>query len=360
MHIKNIEAVHFRNFSHLELNFDIKKPINFIVAPNGMGKSNLLEIIYYLSHIRSFRNIRDDEISQKGNDGFFIKGKFIRNNISESIEINYSKKKEISLNGKKLNKFSDILGRLVSIIFTNEDIFLVNGPPSIRRKYFDSFLSIIDREYLDALNKYNKLLKQKNVLLKQNFDFRLLDIYDKQLSETIFIIQTKRNKELEKINSIYQEKFNLIGLFNHKTKIVYQPSINVREISVENIYNYIKKNEKKYIEFGFFIDGSHRDNFLFLINGIPFHKYASLGQMRLCALSVKIAQYEIYSKFFQFQPIVLLDDVILELDSERKKRFLEEISKVDQMFITVTNEKYMEYFDLNLINKIGIDHGIVR
>lgn len=281
MIIKNIFASNFRNYESLELHFDPLKPINLIHSPNGMGKTNLLEIIYYLSYLRSFRSVQDSELIRKGSSFFFIEGNFDIDKINNKISVKMHEKKEVSINGKKVKKYSEILGKLLSVLFCNEDIFIINGSPLIRRKFFDTFISVIDYQYLHFLNKFQTVLKQKNFILKNGLKGDLIDVYNLQLSTFINYIQNKRKTVIEEINTIFQEYFNKIGIYKEKVKIVYSPSLKIDQCDEEKIYNILNENHKKETEYKYSLFGSHRDNYIFLINGIPFSRYASLGQIRL-------------------------------------------------------------------------------
>ncbi len=360
MIIEYLSAINFRNYEKLNLEFDKNKNINLIHSPNGMGKTNLLELIYYFSYLRSFRNVQDKELVKKGEEKFHIECSY-NDNIINNIIINYHQKKEVVINNKKVVKFSEILGKLISVLFCNEDIFIINSSPSIRRKFFDVFISTADNKYLHCLRKYQEILKQKNFILKNNKtdDIKeMLDIYNIQLAKNIFYIQKKREEIINEISRIFQENFSSIGKFNDKVKIIYSPSIKIKNDDYEEITKYYNENIKKEIEYGFSIYGPHRDNYLFLINGILFPKYASLGQTRLASVVLKFAQSEYYKKIFNVLPVLLLDDVILELDNEKQERVIEKISDYKQVFLTVTDRKYIELFkNKENINEIEIKDG---
>lgn len=358
MIIKKISAINFRNYSNLVLNLSTDKPLSVINAPNGMGKSNLLEMIYYLSYLRSFRNASDKELVKKGQKHFFIKSEFINNSISQTISVKYTSKKEILLNKKKVGKHSEILGKLLSVLFSNEDIFIINGAPSIRRRFFDIFISIFDTKYLSYLKKYQHILRQKNFILKQKNKNDLLNIYNTQIANLIVYIQKKRSEIITEINDLFQCSFEEIGLYKDKVKIIYSPSIKNFDDGPNSILRILEENEKKELELGYSILGPQRDGYLFIINGIPFSKYASFGQTRLAALVLKIVQTEYYKSIFNATPVLLLDDVILELDSEKQKRFINKILKYQQIFITVTNRNFLDFLGKKeYINNIEVING---
>lgn len=361
MILQNIKAVNFRNYEELDLNLDADKPVNVIISPNGMGKSNLLEMIYYLSYLRSFRNVNDKELINRKQKSFHLECSFLRDSFKNKISVNYDTKKNILLNDKPIRKHSELLGKLLSVLFCSEDIFIINGSPSIRRRFFDIFISILDKKYLDCLRKFQLLLKQKNLILKNERQKDLIGIYNIQLAQVITYIQAKRDEIIGKINDSFQDYYKEIGMFDKKVKIVYVSSI--RNNSYENEKNLaiLENNKNKELEAGHCLVGPHRDNYLFLLNGISFSKYASFGQTRLAALVLKLVQTIFYKKVFRVSPILLLDDVILELDKEKQKNFLSKIADYDQIFLTVTSREFVELINTDsVINEIVVNNGKIK
>ena len=254
-----------------------------------------------------------------------------------------------------------MLGKLISVLFCNEDIFIINGAPNIKRKFFDIFISVIDINYLYCLKKYQEIIRQKNFILKGNKNIDLINVYNQQLAPIIFYIQQKRNVIIEQINKRFQEDFYQLGLFTDKVKIIYISSFKSIDDNEEKIYLKLTENINKELNLSYSLYGVHRDQYLFLINGIAFNKYASLGQTRLCALVLKLIQGEYYKEFFNIPPVLLLDDVILELDKEKQKRFIEKISSYKQMFFTFTNKEYLNLFkNKDFINEIEVENGTIK
>lgn len=359
MKITNLSARFFRNYDYLNLKFD--KPFNIIVSQNGMGKTNLLEIIYYLSYVRSFRNVLDKELIKKGEKFFFIECFYNDNIGSNKISIKYDFKKTIIYNNNKVKKHSSLLGKLLTVYFGNDDLFIISGAPGIRRKFFDVFFSIIDKNYLFNLIKYQNVLKQKNLILKNSNNFNLLSVYNYQLAELINYIQNKRNEMIKQIDGLFKEYYNTVGTFTDKVKIIYSSSVNLDINSINAIFDFLESNKNYEKDQGCSIFGIHRDNYLFLINGIPFIKYASFGQTRLASLIIKLIQAIIYKNVYNKNPILLLDDVILELDKQRQKNFLNLISDYDQIFITVTDRNFIELINKkDILNKIEVDYGKIK
>ena len=166
MILNKLKALNFRNYKTLDLSFDKERNINLIVAKNGMGKSNMLEMLYYLSHLRAFRNATDKDLILHGQKNFQLFCEYENKEIHGNVSVKFSGKKEILLNEKRITKHSEILGKLQTVFFGSNDISIISGAPAERRVYFDIFLSILDYDYLVALRTYNLLIKQKNAAIK--------------------------------------------------------------------------------------------------------------------------------------------------------------------------------------------------
>jgi DNA replication and repair protein RecF len=356
--LSQIKAFNFRNYDELTIDFEEKKNINIIISANGMGKSNLLELIYYFSYLRPFRNVLDREIVKKGKNFFFIECQIKKEQSLQTISVKYHKTKEIYFNKKKIKKFSDILGKLLTVLFCNEDLFIINGPPIVKRKFFDLFFSTMDTAYLYNLKKYQLIIKNKNVLLKKNNGFDLIKVYNQQLTPVVHEIIQTRTELINKINSEFQEIYQSLGNYKDKVKLVYQNCFGTRDISADIILQKLNQSLKNDIDAGYATLGPHRDNYYYFMNGISFAKYASFGQTRLAALVVKIIQAKFYKSVFQIDPILLLDDVILELDKIKQTSFIDYIANFHQIFLTVTSRDYLKLFkNKENINEIQVEHG---
>ena len=354
-------AVNFRNFESLNLTFTENKTINTIIAPNGMGKSNFLESIYYFSYLRSFRSVLDKELIKKGEQFFLVECDYLSGSVKNNFKIKYRDKKEILFNNKKVHKSSDILGNFLSVLFCNEDINIISGTPFLKRKFFDIFISIVNPKYLFYLKQFIEILKQKNFILKNKTKIEMLSIYNKQLSEIIFYIEKKRKETIEEYNRSFQSDFYTLGLFKEKVKIIYSSSFKNDNTGEEVVFKKLEENKEKEIALGYSILGPHRDSYLFLINGVVFNKYASLGQTRLAALVLKLIQAEFYKIKFNVVPVLLFDDVILEIDREKQKRILKKIESYKQLFFTFTDKEYLNLFEKKEdINLIEVEYGKIK
>ncbi len=356
MFIENIKLINFRNYKDREFSFNKDIATNLIVAPNGSGKSNLLEAIYYLSYLRPFRNVNDNELIMKGEKSFFIKGDFKKNYFTSNVSVKFAKQKEVTYNNKRLAKYSELLGEILSVLFCNDDIFIIVGQQGLKRRFFDMFISLMDKSYMFNLKKYQTIVKQKNCLLKQaSEDTTLISAYNWQLSDLIMSIQKKRQEFITMIDVKFKELFSEIGMFKDKAKIIYNPTIDFAIIGDrEKLYNHLESNYTKDRDMGFMLFGPHRDNYMFLLNGVSFGKYGSFGQNRLASLSLKLTQSEFFLEHFKIKPILLFDDVILELDQYRQNNFFKKLYNGNQIFITLTDRGKVPTINNDLINEIDL------
>ncbi len=355
MKILKLTAKNYRNYDLINLQIDQEKKYFIIKALNGSGKTNLLEMIYYFTYYKSFRNTQDSDLIMHDKNEFLIEITYIEDGITNTIKIIYNKKKHIFFNDKKCCKLSDLFGQFISVIFCNSDIDIITGSPNIRRNFFNMFFSIIDNLYFVTLKKYNSILKQKNFILKTKQNLDLLSIYNTQLASCIYYLTAQRNKYINNIKKMFTDFYNEIGNFNKSIDIKYIPSIS-STLSEQDIINLLKDKMQQEINLGYAYYGSHRDNYYFCMNNTQFSKYASFGQCRLAALIIKLIQARYIIEKKQIKPVLLFDDVILELDEVRKRKLVNSFKEYNQMFITFTedifvdlfNEKdYIEILDLN-------------
>lgn len=337
MYLKNIKLTNFRNYKQLDIEID--KNTNVFYGKNASGKTNILESIYISSITKSYRAFKETECINFDEDFFRIENLYIGDNdVSKNIEVFLDKdgKKEIKESGVSIKKYSEYIGKIPLVLFSPEKIDIVKGSPKNRRKFIDILISQVSKKYIICLQEYNKLLKLKNNILKENkkqMDEKYLDVLDEQLSEKILYITNKRKEYIEKI----QEESNIIEKVLSKTRenIELKYITDFENLEKRDIVEFLKKARKSDIFRNTSTKGIGRDEILILVNEKEVSKYGSQGQNRTAALSLKLAEVEILKKEKDRKPIILLDDVFSELDEERIKILLEYI-KDYQSIITTT------------------------
>jgi len=331
MFIKEIYLKNFRNYE--EQNIILNENANVFYGNNAQGKTNILEALYFCAIGRSFRTYKESELIKFENSFSNIKIIYEKNNRENNIEINLSKKnnKIIKLNGVKLNKNSDLIGNINLVIFSPDDINILKQGPQNRRKFLDILISQLKPKYLHELSLYNKVLDERNAILKSK-NIETIDIWNEQLAVQMEKIYNYRKEYIEKL----QSKLNIIhpGLTNNleDIKIKYKTYFS----SKENFIYTLKKNEQNDLFKGYTTEGAHREDFEVYINDKNLNLYGSQGQHRTAILSLKIAELNIIKEEINENPVLLLDDVTSELDESRVLSIFE-VVKDFQILITCTD-----------------------
>ncbi len=352
MYIKSLELDDYRNYEKVSIKFD--KGINILYGNNAQGKTNILEAIYLCSTTKSHRGNKDKEIIRFSCEESHIRALFNKNDVDYQIDIHLRKEKSkgIAINGVKLKKAAELLGLANIIIFSPEDLSIIKNGPSDRRRFVDAELCQLDKVYLYNLTNYNKIVNQRNNLLKDILvhpELRdTLDVWDSQLVNIGNKIIERRKLFVDQLNEIISDIHNNISGGKEELEIIYDPNIDP-DIYEEKLIRHREKD----IRYKLTSVGPHRDDFIFNINDIDTKKYGSQGQQRTAALSLKLAEIRLVEKITGSTPILLLDDVLSELDSNRQNYLLNSIKDI-QTIVTCTglDEFINSRIEINKIFKI--------
>ncbi|MCD8036425.1 MAG: DNA replication/repair protein RecF, partial [Clostridiales bacterium] len=303
---------------------------------NAQGKTNLLESIYICSTGRSQRTRNESQLVKFGYDEAHIRTFVVRENTSDRIDVHIRKdeRKGLAVNGLAVRKMADFFGNLNAVMFSPEDLKLVKGGPSERRRFMDMELCQLNKIYCHDLQSYYKVLKQRNNLLKTAYKDNsvndMLDVWDEQLVQYGERIIEKRKIFVERLHEIAREiHFNITDKKEELT-VEYKPNSETGSLA-----DRLKYYRQRDIAFGATSCGPHKDDMLFFIDGNDTKSFGSQGQQRTASLSSKLAEIELIKSFIDEEPILLLDDVLSELDESRQYYLLENIGKI-QTFITCT------------------------
>lgn len=335
MIIENLTLRNFRNYESASITFS--KGLNIITGKNAQGKTNLLESLIYLSLTRSHR-INDDKKLIKDDEAFTdIKCEYLDGEVKRNIEaIIHNKGKTLIVHKKPVKRSSEFIGLLNVILFSPDDLTLFNDAPRERRKILNQEITKISSKYLQALNQYQNILKERNLLLKQyQFDQRLLDTLDEQLSKQEVIIIQYRKDFIQNINSSITSLYQQLSDDSCVVKVKYQCCMD-EEITYENILNKHLENRSKDIENHVTTFGIHREDMIFEMNGKNLIHVASQGQKRMTVLSFKMSLLKYVEERTNKKPVLLLDDVLSELDSSRQIKLMEMVGNHYQCIITTT------------------------
>lgn len=342
MNVENIRLINFRNYKNIE--FKLNKNLNIFIGNNAQGKTNLIEAIYICATGKSFRTNRDKEIINFCKDEAYIGSSVCVENYNKFIEIKLhrDKPKRIRINKTELESYKDLNSGLNVVIFTPEDLKIVKGGPNERRSFLDEGISRIKPIYNYNINKYKKILFQRNNLLRSS-KFRkdlkeLLDVFDNQIVKIGTNIILNRYEYIEKLNSISRDIHKEITYKQEDLNLKYITNVPILEdrLEMEKAYlNLMKKNLKRDIEYTTTEIGPHRDDIDMYINENDARIYGSQGQQRTIILSIILSEVELLKNEKGTYPVLLLDDVFSELDESRKD-FLILFFKDIQTFITTT------------------------
>jgi DNA replication and repair protein RecF len=340
MYIKKLNIVNFRNYKNLFLEFN--RHVNIFTGDNAQGKTNILESIYFCSLGKSHRTNRDSELINWNSDNAYINILVGKERLDKKIEIKIFKenKKGVNINSKKLSKLSELIGVFNVVMFSPEDLKIIKGSPQNRRKLLDVELCKLNPQYYYNLAQYNKVLNEKNIVLKKfnNKDKGIIDIYNSQLSQYGAEIIKQRIIFINKLNEKGKKIHSGITSNQEKIDFKYMTSIKKFENIQQELYQALTESINNDIDKRTTLIGPHRDDFLVSLNGVNARIYGSQGQQRTAVLTIKFATLDIIKEYIGEYPVLLLDDVLSELDAKRQKFILNSINDM-QTIITCTGIK---------------------
>jgi DNA replication and repair protein RecF len=368
VHIERLTLKQFRNYDELDVSFEPN--VNVIIGENAQGKTNVIEAIYFLALAKSHRTARDKELIQWEAPFARIEGAFQKQNGPLSLHVVLSGKgKKVKVNGLEQRRLSDYIGAVNVVMFGPEDLNLVKGSPQIRRRFLDMELGQMSPVYLHQLAMYQKILLQRNHLLKQLFgkanSAPMLDVLTDQLIEVAVEVTKKRFEFIQLLQRWAEEIHQAISRGKEKLVITYEPSVHVSEqlnLSKlrEGFYEAYEQKKERERQRGTTLFGPHRDDLVFFVNDKDVQTYGSQGQQRTTALSLKLAEIELMKETIGDYPILLLDDVLSELDDYRQSHLLHAIQHRVQTFVTTTNVDGIDHQTLQEATIYEVEQGSLK
>ena len=356
----SLRTAAFRNLKNSEINTDARDI--FLIGENGQGKTNFLEAIYFCCYGSSFRGVRDAEITHNGDAGFSAAVKitdntgFAHNNaLLNEVFVKYEKgKKHILINGKKAEDRKDLLSIAPCIVFCHEDMDFISGSPERRRWFFDQVLSLYDPVYLDDFRRFRRVLKIRNTALRDNVQRRdsgriepLLDALDVQFIQYGTKLMEKRMDAVRLFSQVFGPLYrDVSGIDGIAVQYVpsWKPSIASACTSFDDAAAAVTRRRPADIAAGISLSGPHRDRYEFICTGGEFTGKASTGQRRLLALLLRVAQARRFLDMTGKKPVLLLDDVLLEMDGEKRQKFISVMPEYNQAFYTfLPDEPFQRY-----------------
>ncbi len=352
MILKTLSILNYKNIAEASLGFSQK--VNCLLGNNGMGKTNVLDAIYYLSFCKSALSSTDATTVRYGEEFMLLQGLYDRNGKEEAVScaIQKGKKKAMKRNGKEYRRFSEHVGLLPLVLVSPQDWNMIVGGGEERRRLIDRIISQGNREYLDALIRYNKSLEQRNSMLKQGCtDPLLFETVDSYLCHAAAKINSGRREWIEKFTPVFMRYYNEIGNSNESVRLDYRSELN--DCSMEHL---LAANFEKDRVLGFTSQGVHRDDIELLLGNELMRKTGSQGQCKTYTIALRLAQFEFLKNVSGITPLLLLDDIFDKLDSIRVANIMRIVSEQSfgQIFISDTNRQHID----ETISAIGSDYRI--
>ena len=353
MIIKSLELDNFRNYGTLSINFD--SGTNILYGDNAQGKTNILEAIYLSATTKSHKGSKDRDIIHFDAEEAHIRTYVVKDGLENRVDMHLRKNKSkgIAINGQKIKKAADLLGLLNVVFFSPEDLSIIKNGPSERRRFVDMELCQLDKLYLNDLNNYNKIVNQRNKLLKEiSFNPGLKDtlfVWDSQLVSYGSKLINRRKAFIAQLNEIIYDIHKKLSGGKEELHIVYEP-----DVLPEDFEKKLEVSQERDIRLKQTSIGPHRDDFSFMVGEIDIRKFGSQGQQRTAALSLKLSEIELVKKITKDTPLLLLDDVLSELDSNRQNYLLNSIGDI-QTIITCTGlEEFVNNrFEINKVFRVS-------
>jgi DNA replication and repair protein RecF len=356
MYLQQLSVINFKNYAQAELS--LSEGVNAFMGNNGAGKTNLLDAIHYLSLCKSYFNPIDSQQIKQGADFFIITGSFNRDDKQEAIacSVKRNQKKQFKRNKKDYQRLADHIGLLPLVMISPYDISIIIEGSEERRKFIDNVISQTDNQYLDELIAYNKVLINRNALLKTiastgRYDPGLLEVLNEQLVASGKRIFEKRKAFMEEFTAIFNQHYQYISGDAELVSLNYES-----QLLQDDLADLLKKNIEKDRALERTTSGIHRDDLQFSIHGMPMKKFGSQGQQKSFLIALKLAQYSFLTQKKGFKPLLLLDDIFDKLDDLRVTKLMQMVSNNNfgQVFITDTSTSRVEniFRDINVPVKL--------
>ncbi len=337
--LKKITLTQFRNYS--AAGFEFHERITCITGPNGSGKTNLLDAIYYLCYTKSYFTAYQQHTAQTGTDGFRVAGDFEQGVHDETISCKWQQgKKEVAANGVEYEKLTDHIGKYAAVMIAPDDLELINDGSEQRRKWVDSILCQVDKNYMECLMQYQRVLQQRNAWLKQEAlkprnDYTTLDFYNEKLAEDGTYIYQCRKQFLQELLPLLNDYYHRLSQGREVLGVQYNSQMH--EAAMDKL---LKASLPHDLQLQRTLKGIHRDDWDFTLDGLALKQYASQGQKKSFLFALKLAQYSYLEQKQSNQPMLLLDDIFEKLDNRRIRALLGIINSpaFGQVFLTDTDK----------------------
>ncbi len=342
--IKKLSLENFRLFQQLELSFDFSSVI--ISGANGQGKTSVLEAIFYLANLRSFRTVKNTEMRKLGADSFRLSA--VSGKWNTRLELEYGQTRKLKLDGIPVSKASDFTGKIRTIAFLPDDNAIIGGTSLLRRRFFDMFISMLDSQYFSALQQYSSAVKIRNFLLRsEKYDPEVLKSYHPVIAENGAVIVQKRAVYTKILTDAMRHIFERIRPEFHAFSV--RMRYGKDTMQYETFLQKLEEKTEYDRQRGFTGIGPHLDDFDFVANDRNLRIYGSNGQKRITSFALKMAQFDLASANHTENTVVIVDDATGDLDYRTKNAFFEKIQTAGQQFFAFTDIENSPLFDRSQI-----------
>lgn len=360
MHLSSLQLINFKNYEEAE--FELVSGVNCFVGKNGSGKTNILDAVYYLSMCKSYLNSLDRQNIRFGEHFFSILGNWQKDGKEALIHcaVKQGAKKVFRKNKKEYEKLADHIGQFPAVMISPYDRDLISEGSELRRKWMDGIISQFDRQYLEDIQRYTRVLEQRNALLRNMYDHGLFDresieVWNAQMITLAASIHEKRKNFIQEFVPVFRERYNFIGKEDELVGLEYRSQLN--ESGMEEL---LKLYERKDALSHYSNAGTHKDDLVFTIKGHPIKKFGSQGQQKSFIIALRLAQYDWLKQHLGVRPVLLLDDIFDKLDQDRVRKLLQLVSDhyFGQVLVTDTDAERLEsiFADSNIDMKLFSVH----
>jgi DNA replication and repair protein RecF len=358
MYLQQLSVINFKNYAEARL--ELSPGVNAFTGNNGAGKTNLLDAIHYLSLCKSYFNPIDTQQIKQGFDFFIVNGSFIKNDQTDTVacSVKRNQKKQFKRNKKDYQRLADHIGLFPLVMVSPYDVSIIIEGSEERRRFVDNVISQTDNQYLDELIAYNKILVNRNAVLKRmnesgRFDISLLEVFDEQLVVLGTRIFEKRKSFMDVFTPIFNEHYRFISGEAEQVELIYES-----QLLQDNLADLLLKYADRDRVLQRTLAGIHRDDLQFSIHGMPMKKFGSQGQQKSFLIALKLAQYTFLYQQKGFKPLLLLDDIFDKLDELRVTKLMQMVSdhNFGQVFITDTSEQRVA----NVLNAIDVNYKLFK
>ncbi len=358
MGFDSVRTYNFRNLANSTVDTTAREV--FLVGENGQGKTNFLEAVYFACYASSFRTRRDETLRRIGEGEMAVEGRLLDDGLPRTIRVNQSgRSKEIHLDGKVVEDRKEIIATVPCVVFCHDDIGFVTGAPEDQRWFMNQTGALLNSSSVTLNRTYSRVLKSRNAAIKdQRTD--LLDVLDLQLAQAGIPIVQARDRLAESFGATLSDLFASIFASDRTLELRYQPSWkNDTGVEIDSILSVLRDSRQRDLDMRTSTRGPHRDRFPFLLDGKPLTDVASTGQLRLVSLLLRVTQAQLLARTVGRRPLLLLDDVLLELDPERRGRFVDALPEYEQAFFTFLPDEQYARFRRDSTKTYRVEGGVL-